>query len=320
MLKIAGDCSGLGAFEVALNRLGIKYTLEFASELNKYARTGYLSLHKPKTMYEDINQRDNTKYLKPLDLYFCGFPCQPFSSSRSRLGLNDSRGTIFYKCLEFIKANQPKIVVFENVRGLTNIDNGKTYNNILNSLAGVNGSINGQISLDDIEGLGYHVYHKILNSKDYNVAQNRERVFIVCFKYWRAFNFPKKIYRTKTLEDSLEKIVDDKYNVSKSTLEFFAKHRKTRGKKTDLYIDEDIAHTISARYHKQGAEDTYVRNHKGNPRRLTPLECFRLQGFSDEEYNKVRASGLSETRQYSLAGNSITVDVLVEIFKKIYLK
>ena len=412
MIKVGTDFSGIGSPEAALKRLGIRHHNVFACDIDKYAEKSFLELNKPDKFYKDITTR-NYKEVPQLDLYVAGFPCQSFSLAGQRKGFNETRGTLFFNVAEFIKVNQPECFILENVKGLLSHDSGKTYQTITDVLTNGGGTLNGQMGMDTIDdGLGYHVYTQILNTKDYGIPQNRERIFIVGFKHWRTFNFPIKLPLLNRLKDILEQNVNDKYYLSEKMIKTIFEPSKGDWNSGKMTIDTDIAKCVNARVFKMGRADTdnYISVHSLYPRssktgkcgtghlskqdgttycldtgnnqaievietnnkrvnknyekhkdqlengdfmdsynqtihkditptitsrvqasncshiyndkkirRLTPLECWRLQGFSDEEFYKAQKVN-SDTQLYKQAGNSITVNVMVEILKKIYLK
>jgi DNA (cytosine-5)-methyltransferase 1 len=251
-LKVATDFSGIGSPEAALRRLKIPHDNVFACDIDKYAKASYLELNNPKKFYDNITTR-NHKEVEPLDLYVAGFPCQAFSYAGKRKGFADeTRGTLFFDVAEFIRANQPNCFILENVRGLVSHDKGKTFQTIIDILSNGGGTINGQMGLDSIEdGLGYHIYYQILNSKDYGIPQNRERIFIVGFKHWRSFNFPKEMPLTKTLKDVLQNGVDEKYYLSQKMIDGFSKHKERHQEKGTGFqwkpkTGNDIANCVRA--------------------------------------------------------------------------
>ena len=319
MIKVGTDFSGIGSPEAALKRLNIPHHNVFACDIDKYARQSFLELNSPDLFYDDITTRDY-KEVPQLDLYVAGFPCQSFSHAGKRGGFNDTRGTLFYNVAEFIKVNQPECFILENVKGLLSHDNGRTYQTITDVLTNGGGTLNGQMGMNTIEdGLGYHVYTKVLNTKDYGIPQNRERIFIVGFKYWKTFNFPIKIPLKLKLKDMLQDNPNSKYILSKKMVENIFEPSKGDWKSGSMTIDTNIAKCINARVFKMGRADTdnYITV-DDKIRRLTPLECWRLQGFTDEEFYKAQKVN-SDTQLYKQAGNSITVNVMTAILKKIYL-
>jgi len=376
-IKLGTDFSGIGSPESALKRLGLDIDEVFACEIDKFARASFNELHNPTTMYEDITTRNHSE-VPQLDLYVAGFPCQSFSLAGKRGGFEDTRGTLFFNVAEFIKENQPKCFVLENVKGLLSHDNGRTYQTITDVLTNGGGTLNGQIGLDSIDnGLGYHVYAQVLNSKDYGIPQNRERIFLVGFKEFREFRFPKKMELKLRLKDLLEQEVDVKYYLSEKMIEGFTLSRNNntdivgdlnKGGERGVVYNEDcsIMSCLTATDYKQPKQilvntnnkrvnqnflshiedledgdfmDSYNQTiHKeviptmtcrisashnyhiyktNRIRRLTPLECWRLQGYTDEQFNKAQKVN-SDSQLYKQAGNSITVDVMVELFKTIY--
>ena len=319
MIKGGTDFSGIGSPEAALKRLNIPHHNVFACDIDKYAKQSFLELNSPDLFYDDITTRDYKK-VPQLDLYVAGFPCQSFSHAGKRGGFNDKRGTLFYNVAEFIKVNQPACFILENVKGLLSHDNGKTYQTITDVLTNGGGTLNGQMGMDTIEdGLGYHVYTKVLNTKDYGIPQNRERIFIVGFKYWRTFNFPVKLPLKLKLKDMLQDNPNSKYILSEKMLKYIFTPSKGDWKSGKMTIDTNIAKCINARVFLMGRADTdnYITV-DDKIRRLTPLECWRLQGFLDEEFYKAQKVN-SDIQLYKQAGNSITVNVMTAILKKIYL-
>lgn len=218
-MKIGTDFSGIGSPEMALKLLNIEHEQVFACEIDKYARKSFEAIHgNPQTFYEDITKRDHSE-IPQLDLYVAGFPCQAFSMAGKRKGFDDVRGTLFFNVAEFIKINQPKCFILENVKGLLSHDGGKTFQTIISLLTDNGGTANGQIFIPYFEdGLGYHVYYKVLNTKDYGIPQNRERIFIVGFKEFREFSFPKPFPLELRLKDMLQDNPDYKYFLSENNI------------------------------------------------------------------------------------------------------
>jgi DNA (cytosine-5)-methyltransferase 1 len=310
-MKLGTDFSGIGAPEMALKYLGIEFESVFACEIDKYARQSFKQLHKTKKFYNDITTRDH-KEVEQLDLYIAGFPCQAFSIAGKRKGFEDTRGTLFYNVAEFIKINKPKVFVLENVKGLVSHDSGKTFQTIIDILSNNGGTQNGQISLDMLDdGLGYHIYWQVLNTKNYGIPQNRERIFIVGFKDFKEFNFPKPIELKLTLENMLQDNPNSKYFLSDKMIKFVLN--------TDFREAKPISKKGISRCLKVGGDVPCfeVKTNTKKIRRLTPLECWRLQGFKDDDFFTIK--DISDTQLYKQAGNSITVNVLMALFKKILL-
>jgi DNA (cytosine-5)-methyltransferase 1 len=320
-IKVATDFSGIGSPEQALKNLKIPHEVIFACDIDKYAKQTYLANHSCKTFYDDITTRNHSEVEK-LGLYCAGFPCQAFSIAGKRLGFEETRGTLFFNVAEFIKINQPDVFILENVKGLLSHDGGRTFQTITDLLSNCGGTLNGQTSFDFFEdGLGYHVYYQVMNTKEHGIPQNRERVFIVGFKNYREFSFPKKEELKTKLKDLLEKEVDDKYFLSEKAIKSILLNDSNLQKSK---INPDIANTLQSpgnacgTYKGMTAIKISSATKKGykkkqNVRRLTPLECFRLQGFPDEFIKPC-----SDSQTYKQAGNTISINVIQKIINNIY--
>ncbi len=260
MLKIGSFCSGIGSPEQAIKDLNINHSIEFACEIDKYARMTYQANHEVKIMYEDLTKIDY-KELPDVNLFVAGFPCQSFSIAGKRLGFDDTRGTIFFHILEYLKTKKPDMFILENVKGLLSHDKGKTFDVIINSLAA---TVNGQcLMFPNSDTLDYNVYYQVLNAKDYGIPQNRERVFIVGFKNNQAFNFPKKQELKLKLKDLLETNVDEKYYLSEKMINgLLNKDNNFNGKFEPKTINDLVANTLTARCFKSGVTDNYIQLQK----------------------------------------------------------
>lgn len=221
MIKVGSDFSGVGAFDQALKRLGIDYETIFACDMDKYARKTFIHNYgEPKYYPENVYDREIPK--ESLDIYMTSPPCQAFSLAGKRKGEDDKRGVLFYNSQEFIKQNKPRYFIFENVKGLLSDDNGKTFGKWIDLLGGK--SVNGnQVMFPNEDSVPYHIYHKVLNAKNYGVPQNRERVFIIGIRddADNNFTFPKPFPLTKRLKDVLESEVDEKYYLSERMIQGF---------------------------------------------------------------------------------------------------
>ena len=200
-MKVGTFFSGVGSPEQALRNLDIKHEVEFACDIDKYAKETYLKNFKPKLFATDITTLD-MKDLPYVDLLVFGFPCQAFSLAGKRQGFDDTRGTLFYDALRYLREHKPRYFIAENVKGLLSHDNSKTFQTIIDCLAK---TINYQMSLMPFENLGYHIHHKVLNTKDFGLPQNRERIFIIGIRddEDNNFNFPREIPLELKLKDIL---------------------------------------------------------------------------------------------------------------------
>lgn len=225
-IKVGSQFSGVGAFEQSLIRLGIDFKNIYAADWDKYARHTYLlNFEEPEYYVKDVHDtpiKEITEKHGSLDIAMFSPPCQAFSLAGKRLGKEDQRGILFFNSLEFIKENNPRYFIFENVKGLLshdkqdkNAEYGRTFQEWINYLGGK--SVNGVHTFFPIEdSVPYHIYFQVLNAKHYGIPQNRERVFIVGIRddEDNNFHFPKPFPLEKRLKDILETEVDEKYFLS----------------------------------------------------------------------------------------------------------
>ena len=246
------------------------------------------------------------------DILLAGFPCQPFSiagvSKKNSLGkatgfLDETQGTLFFEIVRILAAKRPKTFLLENVKNLKSHDGGRTW----------------QIITATLNDLGYSIFSAVLDGKIF-VPQHRERIFIVGFdseRYKDFINFsfdfepPEKV---PALKDILENHVDERYTLSDKLwnyLQSYADKHKAKGNGFGFGLPDlnGVSRTLSARYYKDGSE-ILIRQDKKNPRRLTPRECARLQGFP-ENYKIV----VSDTNAYKQFGNSVVVPLVTAIAK-----
>lgn len=178
-IRIGTLFSGIGAIEHAFRRLNLNHSITFAGDIDPHVRQSYFANYEiaASHWHNDVTEFSAKKYKGKLDLLVGGSPCQAFSMVGKRLGLEDIRGTLFYDFARIVKETQPKVFIYENVKGLTNHDNGRTW----------------KVVQDVFHDLGYQINSKILNSKDYGIPQHRERIFVVGFKDKDVeFSFPQK--------------------------------------------------------------------------------------------------------------------------------
>lgn len=219
MIKVGSDFSGVGAFNQALMRLGVKYKEVFAYDMDKYARQTFIHNYGEPGYYPtDVYEREIPS--ESLDIYMTSPPCQAFSLAGKRLGKDDNRGILFFNSYEFIQQNKPRYFIFENVKGLLSDDGGRTFQEWINMLGGK--SFNGNPVLFPYEeSVPYHIYWKVLNAKHHGVPQNRERVFIIGIRddSDNTFRWPIDEHLTKRLKDVLEDDCDKKYFLSENNIE-----------------------------------------------------------------------------------------------------
>ena len=295
--------AGIGGTRHAFESVG--GTCVFSSEWNKYSQKTYHA-NFDEVPHGDITEI-NAKNIPDHDILVGGFPCQPFSlagvSCKNHLGQkhgfdDEIQGTLFFDVCRIIKEKQPSAFLLENVKNLQSHDNGNTFKVILNTLE---------------KKLNYKVKFKVIDAGKV-VPQHRERMFIVGFRESVNFKFPELKDSKPILKDILDKNVDKKYTLKDGTWNALQRHKakhqaKGNGFGFNLANKKGIANTLSARYHKDGAE-ILIAQGKKNPRRLTPNECKRLMGFP-----KNFKIPVSDHQAYKQFGNSVVVPVVKEIAK-----
>ena len=301
--------AGIGGIRLAYQSVGGKCV--FSSEYNKFAKVTY-EVNFGEVPFGDITLIDE-KSIPEHDVLLAGFPCQPFSiagvSKKKSLGrkhgfLDETQGTLFFDIARILKQKKPKTFMLENVKNLVGHDKGRTFEVIYNTL----------------DALGYSIHFRVLDGKHF-VPQHRERIIIVgfdreVFKGNENFEFPKLPVPRMSIRDILEENPDPKYTLSDklwSYLQNYAAKHKAKGNGFGYGLTnlEGISRTLSARYYKDGSEILIPQ--KGlNPRRLTPRECARLQGFPDNFIIPV-----SDNQAYRQFGNSVVVPLMKEVAKQL---
>lgn len=301
--------AGIGGIRLAYQNAGGKCV--FTSEWNKYAKKTY-EANFGEVPYGDITEI-NEKNIPDHDVLLAGFPCQPFSiagvSKKNSLGrkhgfLDETQGTLFFDIARILDYKKPKAFMLENVKNLVSHDKGNTFKVIKNTLT----------------ELGYSIHYRVLDAK-HLVPQHRERIIIIGFRKDifngdENFEFPKLPEIKNKIKDILEPLPNPKYTLSDKLwnyLQDYAAKHKAKGNGfgyglTDL---EGISRTMSARYYKDGAE-ILIPQQDSNPRRLTPRECARLQGFPDSFIIPV-----SDNQAYKQFGNSVAVPLIHTVAKKL---
>lgn len=385
-IRVGTAFSGIGAFEQSLEILNLPHEIVFAcdnggilfediakkEEIEKletitdkaeklkfvesiyknarrknFVKQSYLTNYplKEEQFYHDVRYL-GSHIKKEIDIFVGGSPCQSFSMAGKRGGFEDTRGTLFFEFARCVKEFQPKVFIYENVRGLLSHDEGRTFDTVLNTF----------------NELGYKYYHQVLNAKDYGIPQNRQRVFIIGFRdEGVSFEFPKPFKLETTMAHFLQEKVDQKYFLSETQSSFVRNPIKLKKKYTQInnevamcqracqqynlhgdFVDEKyylsdkliqyvmcegtknfkvkptinnkIAKTLLASMHKmhRASIDNYVTGKDNRLRKLTPRECLRLMGFCDTFEQAV-----SDIQMYKQAGNSIVVDVLMALTEEI---
>ncbi|PCK18634.1 DNA (cytosine-5-)-methyltransferase [Bacillus pumilus] len=296
--------AGIGGIRLAFQKQGGKSV--FASEWDKFSVKTYKANY-GETPVGDITLIDE-KDIPDHDILLAGFPCQPFSQAGLKKGFEDTRGTLFFDIARIIKEKRPKAFLLENVKQLKGHDKGRTLKTIIQILE---------------NELNYTVYYKVLRAADFGVPQNRERIYIVGFYNPLtgnevSFEFPKPTHEPTRVGDILESDVDEKYTISDRLYQGHLRRKEEHKKKGNGFgfslfnAESPYTNTISARYYKDGSEILIDQGVSKNPRKLTPRECARLQGFPDNFIIPV-----SDTQAYRQFGNSVAVPVVEAVAKEI---
>lgn len=305
--------AGIGGMRIAFERVGGHCV--YSNEWNKYSQQTYFA------NFGEQPEGDITQIpafsIPDHDILVAGFPCQPFSiagvSKKNSLGRatgfeDKTQGTLFFDVCRILKEKRPKAFMLENVKNLCSHDKGRTFKVILESL----------------EELNYSVFYSVLDGQNY-VPQHRERILIVGFdreKYRNNVSFDFNLtpkFPKPVMRDILDKNVDEKYTLSDKLwtyLQNYAAKHKAAGNGFGYGIAplDGVSRTISARYYKDGSEILIEQEGK-NPRRLTPRECAKLQGFPDDFKIPV-----SDTQAYKQFGNSVVVPLIENVARLIVKK
>jgi DNA (cytosine-5)-methyltransferase 1 len=292
-LKIGTDCSGIEAPIQALKQMKIDFSHEWSCEIDKFAIESILGNYEPKIFFADMTKK---RVLPNVDIYVCGFPCQSFSLAGHRLGMKEKKGMIFFHCLEAIKLSKPKVFILENVKGLISSNNGKEF----------------KIVTDNLEKLKqYNVVYKVLNTKDYGIPQNRERIFFVGIR--KEYQHSEFVWPIKCKSRDIRTYIDKKANYKE---ECFPSCKKFIKNRTGIFIDLGFSKYTSLNSYEKftptlatSATFWCVPMH----RRATIKEKLSLQGFP-KNFKQV----VSDSQMSKQIGNSMSVNVLKCLFKSIF--
>jgi len=328
--------AGIGGIRLPFQKLNGKCV--FTSEWDKFAQKTYLANfgEMPNGDITQINASDIPEH----DILLGGFPCQAFSQAGLKQGFSDTRGTMFFEIQKILVEKRPKVFLLENVKQLKGHDKGNTLKTIMGILKGShNFEVTDDMSMSEeakhalSEKLNYWVDFKVLRAADFGSPQNRERVYIIGFDkdYFNNTNFDEAFVwpeppKTKTrLGDILEDLSqinddDDKFTISEKLWTGHQRRKaehKTKGNGFGYSLfnsESEYTSTLSARYYKDGSEILIDQTDLGKrPRKLTPKECARLQGFPEEFI----VNAVSQGQIYKQFGNSVCVNVITEIAKSL---
>lgn len=359
--KVIELFAGIGSPRKALNNLKIDHEIVAFSEIDKYAEESYRAIHNDNKT-ENMGDITKIKELPASDLLVFGSPCQDISIAGKQQGIQEgTRSGLLLEVLRLLEVYKnrnslPKYLLLENVSNILSKEHRKEFQNYLLFL----------------ERLGYKNFYKIMNAADYEIPQNRERVFCLSILDEKAkYNFPGPKKLKIFLRDLLEKEVDQKYYLDdEKTKKFIHENwekikeieetekvnfinslsgKNSQGERvytTDLAVtlnanggglgatsglylkNGDISYCITANESKGTTLEDFLKKKRRQLvtdmtfriRRLTPLECYRLMGFKDEDFRRIKIAGISDTQAYRQAGNSIVVNVLEAIFRNLFLE
>jgi DNA (cytosine-5)-methyltransferase 1 len=305
-LKIAELFAGTGNFGDAFSSSG--FEVVYANDIDKHCKVIYDKNHSVEMTLGDI--RDVKDTIPVHDILLAGFPCQPFSIAGDKKGFDDKRGHLFDSIVFTLSKRKPLFFVLENVSNLQTHDNGKTFDIMMNAL-----------SFD----LGYHTKVFIMSPHTHaSIPQSRKRIFIVGFRYykhWYDFNVPSPVSLETSFRDYLEDAVDEKFYIQPSSIiyertkEIVTDPNKVyvaRRKNEVREIKSGLVPTLMAKM-GTGGNNVPIIFDKGRVRKLTPRECARFQGMSDD----FNLSGVSLSQVYKQIGNAVCVPVISRIAQEI---
>jgi len=224
-IRLATLFSGIGGVEQAFQRLKLNFEIVFAGDIDSKCKESYMANYHldEEHWHDDVTKFSATQYLNQVDFLVGGAPCQAFSMVGKRKGLEDTRGTLFYEFARIVKETQPKVFLFENVKGLLSHDGGNTW----------------EVILSVFKELGYDIHHKVLNSKDYGIPQHRERIYCLGFKNKTKFSYPEPIPLEYKMYDFLEDYIDTNFFLKEKGVKFVTSTKNRNKRYTQ--INGDIA-------------------------------------------------------------------------------
>lgn len=311
--EVASLFAGVGGIDLGFKNAGFKTV--YANEYDEYAIETF-KLNFPNVTHIDERDIHDVKVneLPDFDILIAGFPCQAFSIAGYQQGFDDKkgRGELFFEIIRIMKKKRPRVALFENVKNLVSHDNGNTF----------------KVIREELEHLQYKYVYQVLNGCEYgNIPQNRERIYIIAFRDdedFKNFTLPMSIPLTKTIEDVIEfdKIQDKKYYYTQESCKFYnqlkenMKNHESIYQWRRIYVRENkskLVPTLTANMGTGGHNVPLILTSDNKIRKLTPRECFNVQGFPSTFKLPVQ----SNSRLYKQAGNSVVVPVIERIAKEI---
>lgn len=308
-MKAIGLFAGVGGIELGFKSAGVQ--IIWANEMDEKASITYRLNHSNEVVVDDI-KNIKSEEIPAFDILLAGFPCQPFSVAGYQKGFEDERGNVFFQIARIIKDKMPSVIFLENVKNLVGHDGGNTFRVILSTL----------------KEYGYSIKYKVLNSTEYgNIPQNRERIYIVGFKDredYRNFEFPDPIPLTNKLRSviNFDSKVEEKYYYTEGKYKMYDELKKGMQRNDTLYqwrrvyVRENkskVSPTLTANM-GLGGHNVPLLLSKYGIRKLTPEECFSLQGFPSDF---ILPENMAQSHLYKQAGNSVVVPVVAAIARNI---
>ena len=352
-VRLATSFSGIGAIEHTFHRLGLNCQIQFAGDIDPNCKKAYFANYgiSEDQWHNDVHDFDAKPYKGKVDLFVGGAPCQAFSLRGKHGGFEDTRGTLFREFARVVIECQPKVFIFENVKGMLSHDKGRTWRVIKETFE---------------NDCGYQIYYQVLNAKDYGIPQSRDRIYCIGFRQETDFKYPAPIELSSSVYDYLEQRIDKKYLLKQKGAHFIT--RSINYQKSYTQVNGDVAlcqkrnqqfnwhgdfifhpqlladtstpETDETLFNVSDYEEEYyseknpekyaldvsdmksasmipvnenqINSKTGRFRKLTPRECLRLMGF-DDTFKIV----VSDTETYKQSGNSIVVNVLMALLKQI---
>lgn len=302
-MRLGSLFSGLGTAEIATKAVFANTECVFACEIDRYARASFEANVSCGEFYKDVRDLSAFKYKGKIDILIGGSPCQDFSIAGLRAGIAGDKGQLLYEYLRVLKETNPKYFIFENVKGILSASNGKAFNTLL----------------EYVKELGYFLTYQILNTKDYGIPQNRERLYLVGSKEDLGINFKKPIKLTKSIKDFLDtdnnKYLNKPYELLPkpigSSIIQVAKTDCSRENMGRVYSVDGASPCLLATAGTGGNNQVKVLI-QDKIKILSPREYLRLQGF-DDSYKIV----VSNSQMYKQAGNAMSLNVLTMVLESI---
>lgn len=311
MLTTASLFAGVGGIDLGFEQAGFKTV--YANEFDDYAAETYEKNFDIKVDRRDICTVEASE-LPDFDVLLAGFPCQAFSIAGYRQGFDDEqgRGNLFFEITRIMKEKRPRIAFFENVKNLVSHDNGNTF----------------RVICEELDKLGYKYLFQVMNSSEYgDVPQNRERIYIVAFRDkedYANFKLPSSVPLTRTIKDVIDfdSKQDAKYYYTPDKCKFYDMLEENMQTSDTVYQwrrkyvranKSNVVPTLTANMGTGGHNVPLIRMHNGEFRKLTPRECFNVQGFPSD----FKLAEQSNGRLYKQAGNSVVVPVIHRIATEI---